>query len=89
MGAMGALLQHRLWPAPAAVASACRAVGCMSMVQSVKLHTAVLVHLADPPNAPPPRALPLQALTPLVEGILQADMKRFREYALAQQNVQA
>lgn len=38
---------------------------------------------------PPLRPPLLQALTPLVEGILQTDMKRFREYALAQQNVQA
>jgi hypothetical protein len=37
----------------------------------------------------PPCCPALQALTPVVEGILQTDMKRFREYALAEQSVQA
>ena len=32
-----------------------------------------------------PSALLLQLLTPVVEGILQADMRRFAEYALTKQ----
>jgi hypothetical protein len=38
-----------------------------------------------PVHARPTTSALLQLLTPVVEGILQADMRRFAEYALSKQ----